>query len=331
MKHFNMKIYSTLLIFFFTWSLYSQVGIGVEDPHPSAILEVSSSNKGFLGPKVELKNVNDTLTVIKPAEGLLVYNSSVIHTADPETSLQKGYYFWNGLRWEVLGNGIHYDLVENTQNNKFNTLGYEPSGKVSEVPATVTGYPCYNSTSASTCTIYKRTCSQWTEAQGGNGHWYCSFGVNQQNPTGGSSGRNVTWAQAFAFAQRMGGYLATVTTQDEWNWLKSNAGSASSGSSGLLQGFYYPIWLGLNKVTYSGNNLEYTWITGENSSQWGNQSKPFGDWQNTSEPNNSNSTEGCVHTLSSNHSAASKWNDLNCVSNNNYGRRFALILVEFDQ
>ncbi|TVR82248.1 MAG: hypothetical protein EA412_01910 [Chitinophagaceae bacterium] len=63
-----------LLIFFSPVLIYAQdnVGIGTTTPDPSALLEVQSSDKGFLPPRlttVQRDNIN------APAEGLVIYNT----------------------------------------------------------------------------------------------------------------------------------------------------------------------------------------------------------------------------------------------------------------
>ena len=62
----------------------AQVTIGVLDPpHESALLELKSENddKGVLFPEVALKAVWDSLTIAKPAVGLMVFNTK---DSDPE-------------------------------------------------------------------------------------------------------------------------------------------------------------------------------------------------------------------------------------------------------
>ncbi|MCT4664593.1 MAG: hypothetical protein N4A45_05105 [Flavobacteriales bacterium] len=50
---------------------YSQIGIGTTNPHPSAILELESTSKGFLPPRLtETQKSN----MVNPASGLMIYN-----------------------------------------------------------------------------------------------------------------------------------------------------------------------------------------------------------------------------------------------------------------
>lgn len=67
----NFKESLTLLLLFCSTITYAQVGIGTESPHPSSIVDVSSSQKGFLMPR--LANPNQ---INLPANGLMIYNTT---------------------------------------------------------------------------------------------------------------------------------------------------------------------------------------------------------------------------------------------------------------
>ncbi|MFY9163314.1 hypothetical protein [Aquirufa antheringensis] len=93
------------LFLFISTGLFAQTGIGTTTPHASAKLDVSSTNKGFLPPRVTLTSTTDASTIASPAEGLLVYNLGSV-------GLQAGYYYWNGANWATIatatsaGNGV---------------------------------------------------------------------------------------------------------------------------------------------------------------------------------------------------------------------------------
>ena len=86
------------LLFFLLISkfIFAQTGIGTTTPHASAKLDVSSTNKGFLPPRVTLTGISDNSTIASLATGLLVYN-----TGD-NVGLAAGYYFWNGNAWATI-------------------------------------------------------------------------------------------------------------------------------------------------------------------------------------------------------------------------------------
>ena len=52
-------------------SAFAQIGIGTLTPDASAALEISSTDKGVLIPRVA-----DHTTIVSPAEGLQVYNTT---------------------------------------------------------------------------------------------------------------------------------------------------------------------------------------------------------------------------------------------------------------
>ena len=103
---FNFKF---ILFFIFCFCCnfiaQAQTGIGTTTPNASAKLDVYSTNKGFLPPRVTLTSATDATTIASPAEGLLVYNVGSV-------GLQAGYYYWNGASWATIatassaGNGV---------------------------------------------------------------------------------------------------------------------------------------------------------------------------------------------------------------------------------
>lgn len=74
------------------------VGIGTATPNTSAILDINSSSKGVLPPKVVLTGRNGTSSPIaSPPTGLFVYNTAEAGTASNEVS--PGFYFYNSTNW----------------------------------------------------------------------------------------------------------------------------------------------------------------------------------------------------------------------------------------
>jgi|UPI000481BDE7 hypothetical protein len=83
-----------------TIDLSAQTGIGTTTPHPSAKLEVSATNKGFLPPRIALLSTTDVATVTSPATGLVVYNTNTAGSSP--NAVVPGYYYWDGLKWNGL-------------------------------------------------------------------------------------------------------------------------------------------------------------------------------------------------------------------------------------
>ncbi len=96
-----MKIYntSTYILFFLSTFSYGQVGIGTTSPHPSAILDVSATNKGFLLPRLNLTGRNDVTTIANPANGLMIVNLTANGTGTDAVAANS-IYFWQSSAWQ---------------------------------------------------------------------------------------------------------------------------------------------------------------------------------------------------------------------------------------
>ena len=96
-----MKTKTTLFFVVFyliAFTLIAQTGVGTSTPHPSAKLDVSSTNKGFLPPRVTLTSTSDITTIPNPVTALLVYNTGT------NANISAGYYYWDGTAWTKIGN-----------------------------------------------------------------------------------------------------------------------------------------------------------------------------------------------------------------------------------
>lgn len=90
------KIYLAFAILASTMA-FSQVGIGTNTPNQESILDIVSTTKGVLIPRVNLTSTTLDLdgTGGNP-KGLLVFNTG--------TTLAEGFYFWNGSEWRTVDN-----------------------------------------------------------------------------------------------------------------------------------------------------------------------------------------------------------------------------------
>ena len=68
-------------------------------PASGAMLDVKSTSKGFMPPRVALASLTDVSTVSSPATGLMVYNTGAGALTD------EGIYYWNGTSWVKALNG----------------------------------------------------------------------------------------------------------------------------------------------------------------------------------------------------------------------------------
>lgn len=96
-----MRLVLTIVCLITVISTYSQVGIGVIPPDPSSEMEVASSNKGVLIPRLN----DGEMTTLGTGAGvteksLLIYNIT-----------QHKFFFWNGVAWQQLG-GICNEITD---------------------------------------------------------------------------------------------------------------------------------------------------------------------------------------------------------------------------
>ncbi|MBB1283313.1 tail fiber domain-containing protein [Flavisolibacter sp. BT320] len=73
------------------------IGIGTTNPNASAALDISSSDKGLLIPRVAITSSNDVATIPSPTASLVIYNTATAGTGN--TAVTPGFYFWDGASW----------------------------------------------------------------------------------------------------------------------------------------------------------------------------------------------------------------------------------------
>lgn len=278
-------------------NIFGQVGINTSIPDPSSALDINSTNKGFLPSKVALISTTNPNPVgtnsNKPIDGLLVYNTETKNDVTPN------YYVWQTNKWQLIGgetiNNILYDDYINVD-----WLGYQPLGS---------GDTSDGNISTNGVTATKLGCKKWTK---GNNHSYCAYKLNN----------GVDWKSAFEIAKQLKGYLTTITTYEEWNWVKTNIIDKGTGYD-----LYNSIWMGFNKVKNPGNPYRIEWITGEVSKvNQGNVAVIQNNFA-PNQPDNGGGTEGCGHVFSTLYSDNNNntgdnptkryWNDYVCSERSN--------------
>ncbi|WP_275981820.1 tail fiber domain-containing protein [Flavobacterium humidisoli] len=119
MKHLKHGIIVILSLFGFD-NAQAQVGVGTLTPDNSAQLDITSSNKGVLMPRIALTKTTDQSPVTGAiAKSLLVYNTATVNDVTP------GFYYWDGSKWSRMIEGndpvqftetlttLHYDNTNN--------------------------------------------------------------------------------------------------------------------------------------------------------------------------------------------------------------------------
>jgi hypothetical protein len=112
----NLKILLFTISFFPLAGIVNAQSVGINSdgssPDASAMLDIKSTTKGFLPPRIALTAINSASPVTTPAAGLLVYNTATAGTAP--NNVVPGYYYWNGTAWMVLVSSPVYTVGLNT-------------------------------------------------------------------------------------------------------------------------------------------------------------------------------------------------------------------------
>jgi hypothetical protein len=107
-----------IVIFFFLFlsaGTYAQTGIGTTTPDASAQLEVSSTTKGFLPPRMTEEQRD---AIVSPATGLIIYNTTantleykiasgwVSLISNPDATNAGEMQYWDGSEWAVIATTV---------------------------------------------------------------------------------------------------------------------------------------------------------------------------------------------------------------------------------
>jgi len=151
---------------------------------------------------------------------------------------------------------------------------------------------------------------QWRVQDGGNGHWYGGMRASSE----------LSWLQARDLATSVGGHLATVTSEAEYQLVHGAAGDST-----LWIGRVGP-WLGGYQDRAAPDYAEpaggWKWVTGE---PW------FPKWA-SGEPNDSSNQEDYLHYFGADFGspdlniAARQWNDFALVGYNSWPTPIGLVI-----
>lgn len=147
------KIVEIVVIILFVSTANAQTGIGTTSPNASAKLDITSTNKGFLPPRVALTAANvfapvtglSGTTELATAAGLLIYNTATSGTTP--NNVVPGYYYWNGTAWIQISGGLVIETksasfsLAASDNNKLFFINSASTVTVS-VPTLPIGFSC---------------------------------------------------------------------------------------------------------------------------------------------------------------------------------------------
>ncbi|HUR10160.1 MAG TPA: tail fiber domain-containing protein [Flavitalea sp.] len=141
----KMCLLFTALLSFYLISAQVAITTDGSAPAASAMLDIKSTSKGLLIPRIALTGINDNSSIVSPVEGLLLYNTA---TAGGANAVSPGFYYyrlgvWNRLivdngnetsPWLIGGNtGIdasnHFLGTNDNKPLRFKVFG-TPAGKI---------------------------------------------------------------------------------------------------------------------------------------------------------------------------------------------------------
>jgi uncharacterized protein (TIGR02145 family) len=257
----------------FATTTMSQVSISHDgsNPDPTAMLEIKSTDKGFLPPRLTTEQRNSITT---PAEGLLIFNTTT-GCID---------YFLGGS-WKSLGGATEpafqcgMKMTDNRDGKKYNTVkigqqcwmqeslnaGVKSNGTVEQVNNLVIEKYCYNDLEVN-CSMFGGL-YQWGEVTGYlNGA--SNYGSWNPVPTGNVQGicpdgwhlpSMTEWDSLINFLggpDIAGGPMKEPGT---FHWSDPNTGGSNSSGFSALPGGYYENSSGYLEVT----NYAYFWSSSE--------------------------------------------------------------------
>lgn len=212
----------------------AQVGIGTSSPEASAKLDITSSNKGFLPPRVTLTGTADNTTIASPATGLMVYNTATAGSGT--TAVAPGLYYYDSGKWQRVINQqpdatVEFDKATPTTSGVAFTPNY-PASKDYVYVSTIDGSQwTYNGTAYVTYTPAASTA------------WYTQSSTND-------AGSNKTSGIYRTGSVGIGTTSFTPTTK-----LDIRASSSGTGLR-LVDGSQ-----GANKVLQSDANGYASWVS----------------------------------------------------------------------
>lgn len=195
---------------------------------------------------------------------------------------------------------------------------WQPSSSIvinkSSVNAEILGY-----TPSSTATASTSAPASYTTPSGAVATRTGTYTYGSHSYAAYSLSTGITWYDAYNSARLMGGYLATFTTDAEWQAIETNLLNNTAFDSRAA-------WIGMVKYSwFAGSAMggdEVKWITGElpyhDYSSGGTTAVRKIHWFASGEPNNSSGIEGFIHTFAKNSATVTRnsytsthpWNDI---------------------
>lgn len=249
-------------LFFYLLKLNAQVGIGTTTPDNSAQLDISSTSKGLLPPRVALTASNLAGPVSSPATGLLVFNTATASSGT--TAVTPGYYYNSGTaaspNWVRLSVASKLDDLSDVKYEGTNfdyslLIGGESTGTLSSASGN-TGIGKY---------VFGALSSGYSNtAVGYNAQRYTTTGTLNTSLGSWSLGNNTTGYQNVAVGHSS--LLRNTTARDNVAIGNSSMEYNTTGAYNVASGSFslYNNTTGNDNVAIGVNALGYNQIGAKN-------------------------------------------------------------------
>lgn len=218
-------------ILVFSYVLQAQVGIGTNNPDASAKLDVSSTTKGFLPPRM---TIAQRTAISNPAQGLIIYCTNCGTNGEPE--------YYNGSTW-------------------LNMTGGAATKAIPTVSVSIGSYTYSGSSQGPSAATNTGTGNSYTYSYAGTGS--TSYGPSSTRPTNAGS-YTVT---ATVAASPDGNYAAATSTATAFTIAKATP-TVTPIIGTYSYNLASPTAQGPNAATNTGTGTSYTYSytgTGVNS------------------------------------------------------------------
>lgn len=230
------KCISFLILILFLGYNNAQVGINSTTPNASAIMDVSSTNKGLYIPKYNMTTLtSNTSPVNDPANGLMIYNTG--------TTFAEGIYYWIGNQYVKLNTVGEFDEVLSLNIPGSTTKLVVTTTASTNSESTVSGYATSSNNISGPVPATVATDGTITLPKG-KYKVYVKLDGTVNNTTLGTGYYSFTNAGGSQINFHNFGVSALLTDGTEATNL-TEVQTASNLSSGTIVGYEYNFWLNL--------------------------------------------------------------------------------------
>lgn len=228
MKQVKNLLFIMLLVA--TVSVQAQVGIGTPTPDPSAQLDVSSTTKGFLPPRMTSA---ERYAISNPAEGLIIYCTDCDSSGQPQ--------FYDGVKWRNMLGGIASGtfpgtVTIGTQIWMSKNLDVRTYRNGAAIPQVTDSAQWTNLTTGAWC-WYNNDSATYAATYGRLYNWYAVADTRGLCPTGSHVPLNGEWNTLTNYLGDLSVAGGKMKDTGTIHWRTPNSGATnSSGFTGLPGG-----------------------------------------------------------------------------------------------